>query len=109
MSTLRREADKTRWTFSKVSMPILSATDLILDVYDTAGIVPAVLLLAFVIAAAAEGIRFAFNRKADIRYRFIIIAVFTGVYSMFFLEPVIQGAPWLFAAFCFIFGMERAN
>ena len=105
-----REAPQFLWGGENIRNEIgKHAHDLILDVYDTAGIVPAVLLLAFVIAAAAEGIRFAFNRKADIRYRFIIIAVFTGVYSMFFLEPVIQGAPWLFAAFCFIFGMERAN
>jgi hypothetical protein len=76
-----------------------------LDVYDMSGIFPFLILVLYFVHIIKK--LFYILKYKDIEKDFKVLTF--GVYFAFFLhsmvEPIIEGAPWLFILFCFINGM----
>ena len=79
-----------------------------LDVGRMSGILPVALLLCYHIRAMAHAVCVFRNRKADISLRYMVLPLFCGVMAYFFVEPVLEGAPDFFLAFCIINGLVDA-
>lgn len=80
------------------------AHDLLLDTYDEAGIFAFIAMIAYVIATVSHLIRCIKNKAIPFVVRQTVLCVYAALYIEFFVEPILQGMPWLFAAFCLIDG-----
>lgn len=81
------------------------AHDLWLDAYDEAGIFALIALVFFCV-----GCLYTLWKCISLKYitrplRFMLLAIYTAIFLQFFVEPIIQGMPWLFVCFCFIHGI----
>ncbi len=81
------------------------AHDLWLDAYDEAGIFALISLVLFSI-----GCLYTLWKCISLKYmskslRLMLLAVYTSIFLQFFVEPIIQGMPWLFVCFCFMHGV----
>lgn len=80
------------------------AHDIFLDAYDAWGIVTFVLLIGYLLLAAARTFAVIFDRSVNLCVRACIFSIELALILIFCLEPIWFGAPWLFAAFCFVDG-----
>lgn len=81
------------------------AHDLLLDTYDEAGIFALLSIIAFIIGSVYILCQFLCAKNISFALRITVLAVYVAVYLEFFVEPILQGMPWLFVCFCFINGM----
>ena len=80
------------------------AHDLYLDTYDDAGIFALLAIVAYIIMSLYRAIKCARNRKISFQTKQMILCVVLILNIQFWLEPIIQGMPWLLASYCFIDG-----
>lgn len=85
------------------------AHELYLDVLSDVGLIGYVLIVIVVIIGNVNVFRVFRMENLYVETRNIILCVFAGVNIVFFLEPIIQGEPWLFCIFCFLIGVMRSE
>lgn len=84
------------------------AHELYLDVYSDVGILGYLIVIVFVISSCSNIWKKARASKSN-GFRLLIYCVYFNLLSIFFLEPIIQGMPWCFCAFCFFSGLFGRN
>lgn len=80
------------------------AHDIFLDTYDEAGIFALLAIITFMILSLTHLIKCIKNKELPFLFRQIVFCVYILIYIEFMVEPILQGMPWLFAAFCIIDG-----
>lgn len=83
------------------------AHELYLDGYSDVGILGYSLIIAVVIMGTGNVIKHIRSKDLDIETRSLLLCVFLGINVVFMLEPILQGAPWVFDIFCFLSGVTR--
>lgn len=78
--------------------------DLYLDTYDEAGVFAFIAVVAYVILTVWHLIKCVRDKSLPFAFRQIVLCVYVAIYIEFFIEPILQGMPWLFASFCLIDG-----
>ena len=79
-----------------------SSHELWLDIYDTAGIVPYVLIIIFTFQSVKTVWRIAREKKIAVSYRVGLIVYIVVILAQFFVEPILAGAPMLFCSYLMI-------
>ena len=83
------------------------AHDIILDTYSMAGIFACGAVVAMLIDTVITCIKIMKNKTIDKRLKSIILNVIISVFVAFLTEPILLGAPWLFASFCVLYGAMK--
>lgn len=81
------------------------AHDIFLDTYDSYGIFSFVFLAGYAVCAIVRAVRVVFDRSIPFTVRSVILTSDISMLIIFMLEPVLQGMPRHFIAFCFIDGL----
>lgn len=81
------------------------AHELWLDTYDTAGLMPFVILWIFTIHSIKTSYKIVVSRKLPFEVRGLVLSFITVSLASFFVEPVIEGCPMVFFSFCYILGI----
>ncbi len=85
------------------------AHELYLDAYSDVGILGYGLIVAFVIVGLVNVIKIIISERFALETRCLSLCVFLLINIVFFLEPILQGMPWLFCIYSFLVGVIRAN
>lgn len=80
------------------------AHDIYLDTYDEAGIFAFIAVVVYVLITVWRLIQCIKDKSLPFEFRQIVLCMYVIVYIEFMIEPILQGMPWLFAAFCLIDG-----
>ena len=80
------------------------AHDLYLDTYSDAGIFAFLAIVIYVLSSLYRAIKCAFSRNLTFQTRSLILCTYLTVNIQFWLEPILNGVPWLLAAYCLIDG-----
>ena len=80
------------------------AHDLYLDTYDESGIFALIAVIAYIVVSISRAIRFIRNKKFTEQTRMLVFCTYLICNIQFWMEPIMSGIPWLFAAYCFIDG-----
>ena len=80
------------------------AHDIYLDTYDEAGIFAFIAVVVYVLITVWHLIQCIKDKSLPFEFRQIVLCMYVIVYIEFMIEPILQGMPWLFAAFCLIDG-----
>lgn len=83
------------------------AHNLWLDAARRTGWIPALSLLAFTVCVVRTLRRVLADPALPLWNRFLLFSVFTGSSLQFWLEPILEGAPFYFSAICLIAGLNR--
>lgn len=83
------------------------AHNLWLDTARRTGWIPALSLLVFTIGVIRTLRRVLADPALPLWNRFLLFSVLTGSALQFWLEPILEGAPFYFAAVCLIAGLNR--
>ena len=81
------------------------AHDIFLDCYSDAGIITVFLLLAFIVVSISKTLEFVLTTQINYSVKLIVLSVNIATIICFFVEPIFQGMPWLFSAYCFTQGI----
>ena len=81
------------------------AHELYLDIYSDVGIIGYILVVAVMIIFAINVFKLIKSDKLSLETKGLLLCVFLGTNIVFFLEPIIQGSPWLFCIYCFLNGV----
>jgi len=81
------------------------AHELYLDIYSDVGILGYAAVIAAVLTCTINVIRSTRIRPLSVETKSLLLCVFLGVNVVFFLEPILQGSPWLFCIFCYLSGV----
>ena len=81
-----------------------SAHDLYLDTYDEAGVFALCSVVAYIVGSLSRLRKCIKNKKFSIEFRVLMLCTYLICNIMFWMEPIIRGIPWLFAAYCFVDG-----
>lgn len=81
------------------------AHDLLLDIYDDAGILAFVVMTGYVMSTMMNLFRTMKSKHLNFFTKQVVLCVYIAIYIEFFLEPIIAGVPWLLAEFCLIDGL----
>ncbi len=80
------------------------AHDLYLDGYDQYGIFAFLAILAFVISSLVRLFKFLRIPQTSFQAKQLVLCTYVALNIQFFLEPIMQGMPFLFVAYCLIDG-----
>ncbi len=83
------------------------AHELYLDVYSDAGIFGYVSIILFVAISALNALRVIKNGNVSKNFKLLLICIFISILAEFFLEPIMQGVPWMLCSFCFYSGLLK--
>lgn len=78
--------------------------DLYFDTFDEAGVFAFLAVIVYVLRSVGTLINCLKDKTLPFALRQIGFCVYVGIYIVFFLEPILQGMPWLFASFCMLEG-----
>lgn len=81
------------------------AHELYLDVYSDAGIIPFILVLAFVIVSVIRIISYTKTEDIPSETRLLMLLSNISILMTFWMEPIMVGMPWMFCIFCFYQGI----
>lgn len=76
-----------------------------LDTYRVSGIIPMIFLLLFTLNAIGLIIKTGKNGTISLRGKTVIMTLLVVYLSVFFIEPIIEGAFTYFISFCFFYGL----
>ena len=85
------------------------AHDIVLDTYDEAGIFALIAITWFLLRMIKNGYLFLKNKSHPFQTKQVVLALYIALYAEFFVEPILQGVPWLFTLFCFIGGLIKSS
>ncbi|MBQ9963881.1 MAG: hypothetical protein IJP14_02040, partial [Clostridia bacterium] len=80
------------------------AHDIYFDTYDEAGIFGFLAVVAFMANSVGHFLKCVKDPSLPFAFRQMVLCIYVAIYIIFFLEPVLQGMPWLFTSFCVIDG-----
>ena len=80
------------------------AHDLYLDTYDESGIFAFSFIVAYMIASIVRLVQCVKSERMTFEMKQLILCVYVVINIQFWLEPIMQGMPWLFASYCIIDG-----
>ncbi len=80
------------------------AHDIFLDTFDEAGVFALLAVVAYIFMSLGRMLRCIFDKAISFEFRMVVLCVYVVLYVEFMVEPILQGMPWLFAAFCLIDG-----
>lgn len=83
------------------------AHELWLDIFDSAGIVPFILIWIITLQITLCNIRYIFDREVPIQNRILIVGITTSVTVQFFFEPVLTGCRALLFSYFMICGLVK--
>lgn len=83
------------------------AHNLILDILRVSGIIPAVLMLIYVISTAKKVFQIIRIKSISSYFKYIYISTYLSMLIPFMVEPVLEGAPHVFIMFCIINSMAE--
>ena len=83
------------------------AHDLLLDAYDVYGILALAVLIGIIVCAIKNLWVCVSSKSLSFDVRILLVCVYTVLFAQFCLEPILAGAPWLFACFCVLNGCLR--
>lgn len=83
------------------------AHELYLDVYSDAGIFGYASIALFVAFSAFNALRVIRNGNVSKNFKLLLICIFVSILIEFFLEPIVQGVPWMLCSFCFYSGLLK--
>ena len=81
------------------------AHDILLDTYDTNGILAFVAIIAILWDSIAKLIRFFKLQTVSSNTKRMILNIYVACVITFSVEPILEGLPWLLATYCFLHGM----
>ena len=81
------------------------AHDLLLDTYDEAGVFAFLALICFMISSVRTLLKCLKDMQMQLSYRTAVLSLYVAFFVEFFVEPIIQGLPWLFMLFCCVCGI----
>lgn len=84
------------------------AHDLFLDTYDEAGIFALIAVIYVIVRSFYVLLKCIKNKNIDFKIRIVMLSLYISLYAEFFVEPILQGVPWLFTLFCFIHGVVES-
>lgn len=96
------------WGGKHMNAQVGFAHDLLLDCYDEAGILAAILLLIIVISSVRNLVRVARMHCFSYQNTIMILSFYFCVFIQFFMEPILAGSRWLLAGFCLVNGCVNA-
>lgn len=73
-----------------------------LDVAKETGIIPLILLIVFFILNICSLIKVINNKKWSVKLKILLISVYITFLLIFSIEPILQGIPIIFIAFCIL-------
>ena len=85
------------------------AHELYLDAFSDIGFFGYILIIAVVLAVMMSVVRLIKSEILMIETKALLLCVFLGINIVFFLEPILQGEPWIFCVFCFLSGVVNHN
>ena len=85
------------------------AHELWLDVFDSAGIIPFVLIWIVTIQITFSNLKYILNKKVPIENRVLITGITASVTVQFFFEPVLTGSRALLFSYLLICGIIRSQ
>lgn len=112
--------DNKRWTINRKMLSELPshpfgniavvhyAHNLFLDIAKYTGIIPAASLLLWSIAEVVKQLSYTLGDSSD-EWDAIMFSMATGFMIAFFLEPVLDGLPIIFGAFCYLCGAMKGK
>jgi hypothetical protein len=80
------------------------AHDLYFDTYDDAGIFALLGVVLYIIASLGRMISCLRSRYLSFNTKQLVLCVYVVINIQFWLEPILQGSPWLLASYCLIDG-----
>ena len=80
------------------------AHDLLLDTYSDSSVFAFSAILFMLINCIVKTVRIYRNKETDSWAKKLLVNVIITFCMMFFMEPIFDGMPWLFASFCVIYG-----
>lgn len=80
------------------------AHDIILDTYSMAGIFACGAVIVMLTDAIIQCVKILRDKEIDRKLKSMILNVMVSIFVAFASEPILFGAPWLFASFCVIYG-----
>ncbi len=81
------------------------AHDLYLDTYSMSGILGFVVIVCYMIASIVRLVKVLQSKTLAFATKQVTLCVYVAINILFWIEPIIQGMPWLFASYCAIDGM----
>ena len=81
------------------------AHDLLLDIYDDAGIFAFIAMTGYVLSTMMNLFRVMRSKYTSFLTKQLVLCVYVAIYIEFFLEPIIAGMPWILTEFCLIDGV----
>ena len=85
------------------------AHGLFLDAYNDVGIIGCGLLIIFVVVSVVNMLKVLKWSNIDDELKLLIVTTYIVMLVVFFMEPVLQGVPWLFCIFCFFSGLIQVE
>ena len=80
------------------------AHDLYLDTYDEASIFAFVAVVAYMVSSLVRMFKCLSRKYLPFEFRQLVFCTYLVLHIEFWIEPILQGMPWLFASFCLIDG-----
>ena len=81
-----------------------SAHDLYLDTYDESGIIALIAIVVYIIASLVRCVKCMRSNILSRQMRLMVLCTYLVCNITFWIEPIMRGAPWLVAVYCFIDG-----
>lgn len=80
------------------------AHDIYFDTYDEGSVFAFVAMIAYILSTFVNLIKCLKNKNLPFIFRQIVWCTYLTLYIEFWVEPILQGTPWMFASFCLIDG-----
>ena len=80
------------------------AHDLYLDTYSSAGVLAFLPLVVYILISLGRACSVIKEDRISFASRQVILCLYVVLNLQFWLEPILQGVPWLFSAYCFFDG-----
>lgn len=81
------------------------AHDLYLDTYDEYGVLAFLAVIAYILSSMVRWVKCLRNRHVTFHTKLLVLCTFTVLNIQFCLEPIMDGTPFLFVAYCLIDGV----
>ena len=96
--------DRFLWGGAHIREERGHAHDILLDTYDEAGIFAFIAMIAYIALSVRHLIQCLKDKTLPFVFQQVVLCIYAVSYLEFCIEPILQGVPWFFAAFCLIDG-----
>ena len=93
------------WGGTKIRQDVGYAHDLYLDTFDYAGIFSLIFVILYIISSLFRIIKVLKQKKFSFKFKQLMFCFYLVANIEFFIEPILFGMPWFFAAYCLVDGL----